>query len=191
MQSLHVSRRTGAQRCLSIVRASRAVTWIVRVCGGMDETGGRSEVAGMTKSSLPHGPAVTPAARYVLVQDGAVRSSENHQRSRWVPERFGRPGGGDQPAGFGGSNRYFGEIAVTPQLGPTQPYWPWVYSVDGEDNADKTLGELWGRSWYAYRYVGSTQGGWGRSRLWGMTLLFADANCTSGVSWAAPPRWRR
>ena len=23
-----------------------------------------------------------------------------------------------------GSNRYFGEIAVTPQLDPTQPYWP-------------------------------------------------------------------
>ena len=31
--------------------------------------------------------------------------------------------------------------------------------MDGEENADKTLGELWGRSWYAYRYVGSTQGG--------------------------------
>ena len=58
-----------------------------------------------------------------------------------------------------GSNRYFGEIAVTPQLDPTQPYWPWVYLVDGEENTDKTLGELWGRSWYAYRYVGSTQGG--------------------------------
>ena len=57
------------------------------------------------------------------------------------------------------SNRYFGEIAVTPQLDPTKPSWPWVYSVDGEENADKTLGELWGRSWYAYRYVGSTQGG--------------------------------
>ena len=60
------------------------------------------------------------------------------------------------------SNRYFGEIAVTPQLDPTQPSWPWVYSVDGEENADKTLGELWGRSWYAYRYVGSTPGGLGR-----------------------------
>ena len=57
------------------------------------------------------------------------------------------------------SNRYFGEIAVTPQLDPTKPSWPWVYSVDGEENAGKTLGELWGRSWYAYRYVGSTQGG--------------------------------
>ena len=57
------------------------------------------------------------------------------------------------------SNRYFGEIAVTPQLDPVEPFWPWVYSVDGEKNADKTLGELWGRPWYAYRYVGSTQGG--------------------------------
>ncbi len=57
------------------------------------------------------------------------------------------------------SNRYFGEIAVTPQLDPTEPSWQWVYSMDGEENADKTLGELWGRSWYAYRYVGSTQGG--------------------------------
>ena len=56
------------------------------------------------------------------------------------------------------SNRYFGEIAVTPQRDPMEPSWPWVYSVDGEENADKTLGELWGRSWYAYRYVGSTQG---------------------------------
>ena len=33
---------------------------------------------------------------------GTVRSSENHQRSRWLPERHGRPGGGDQPAGFAG-----------------------------------------------------------------------------------------
>ena len=57
------------------------------------------------------------------------------------------------------SNRYFGEIAVTPQVDPMEPSWPWVYSVDGEENADKTLGELWGRRWYAYRYVGSTQNG--------------------------------
>ena len=57
------------------------------------------------------------------------------------------------------SNRYFGEISVTPQLDPMEPSWPWVYSVDGEENADKTLGELWGRPWYAYRYVGLTQGG--------------------------------
>ena len=57
------------------------------------------------------------------------------------------------------SNRYFGEIAVTLQLDPTEPSWPWVYSVDGEENADETLGELRGRPWYAYRYVGSTQDG--------------------------------
>ena len=57
------------------------------------------------------------------------------------------------------SNRYFGEIAVTPHLDPMEPSWPWVYSVDGEGNADKRLGELWGRPSYAYRYVGSTQGG--------------------------------
>ena len=135
-------------------------------------------------------------------------------------------------------------------MGPTR----WM----GEENADKTLSELWGRSWYAYRYVGSTQGGLdvvharhsgggsgifnrvvftrtemdrgvdypllrevesrtaaaqtrsprsgvdtvrredpaGRPvagdgpRSWGMTWFFADAICTSDVSWAAPPRWR-
>ena len=32
------------------------------------------------------------------------------------------------------SNRYFGEIAVTPQLDPMEPSWPWIYSVDGEEN---------------------------------------------------------
>ena len=57
------------------------------------------------------------------------------------------------------SNRYFGEVAVAPQLDPATPSWPWVYSVDGEENDDKTLGELWGRPWYAYRYLGSTQSG--------------------------------
>lgn len=57
------------------------------------------------------------------------------------------------------SNRYFGEIVVSPQLNPMTPSWPWVYSVDGDENADKTLDELWGRPWYAYRYVGSTQAG--------------------------------
>ena len=57
------------------------------------------------------------------------------------------------------SNRYFGEIAVSPQLDPMEPSWPWVYSVDGEENTDKRLGELWGRPWYAYRYVGSTPDG--------------------------------
>ena len=57
------------------------------------------------------------------------------------------------------SNHYFGEIAVMPQLNPMELSWPWIYSMDGEENADKKLGELWGRPWYAYRYVGSTQGG--------------------------------
>ena len=57
------------------------------------------------------------------------------------------------------SNRYFGEVAVAPQLDPATPSWPWVYSVNGEENDDKTLGELWGRPWYAYRYLGSTQSG--------------------------------
>jgi len=57
------------------------------------------------------------------------------------------------------SNRYFGEVAVAPQLDPATPSWPWVYSVDREENDDKTLGELWGRPWYAYRYLGSTQSG--------------------------------
>ena len=57
------------------------------------------------------------------------------------------------------SNCYFGEVAVGPQLDPATPSWPWVYSVDGEENDDKTLGEWWGRPWYAYRYLGSTQSG--------------------------------
>ena len=57
------------------------------------------------------------------------------------------------------SNRYFGEITVAPQLEPTERSWPWVYSVDGEENPDKRLGELWGRPWYAYQYVGSTSSG--------------------------------
>ena len=57
------------------------------------------------------------------------------------------------------SNRYFGETSVTPQLDPMEPSWPWIYSVDGEENANKELGELWGRPWYAYQWVGSTQSG--------------------------------
>ena len=57
------------------------------------------------------------------------------------------------------SNRYFGEIGVSRQLDPMEPSWPWVYSVDGEENTDEELGELWRRPWYAYRYVGSTEDG--------------------------------
>ena len=56
------------------------------------------------------------------------------------------------------SNRYFGEIFVTPQTDPLVPSWPWVYSLDGEPNSEQ-LGDFGGQEVYAYRYLGSTQGG--------------------------------
>ena len=40
------------------------------------------------------------------------------------------------------SNRYFGEIFVTPQTDPLVPSWPWVYSLDGDPNSEQ-LGD-WG-----------------------------------------------
>ena len=55
------------------------------------------------------------------------------------------------------SNRYFGEITVTPQLDPSEPSWPWVYSIDGEKEAQKGPDGLWDRPSYAYRWVGSTK----------------------------------
>lgn len=83
------------------------------------------------------------------------------------------------------SNRYFGEIAVTPQLEPTQLSWPWVYSVDGEVTTDKTLGELWGRSWFAYRYLGSTPDG-----LDVVHTRHSGGDRESSTRWCSPePRW--
>ena len=57
------------------------------------------------------------------------------------------------------SNRYFGEIFVTPQTDPLVPSWPWVYSLDGEPTRDGELGDFWGQIFYAYRYLGSTGSG--------------------------------
>ena len=57
------------------------------------------------------------------------------------------------------SNRYFGEIFVTPQTDPLVPSWPWVYSLDGEPTRDGELRDLWGQEVYAYRYVESTDSG--------------------------------
>ena len=69
------------------------------------------------------------------------------------------------------SNRYFGDIFVTPQTDPLVPSWPWVYTVDGEPSGDeelatlrrRLLGDFWGQVWgqevYAYRYLGTTQSG--------------------------------
>ena len=57
------------------------------------------------------------------------------------------------------SDRYFGDIFVTPQADPLVPSWPWVYTLDGEPNGDEELGNYWGRELYAYRYLGSTQSG--------------------------------
>ena len=55
------------------------------------------------------------------------------------------------------SNRYSGEIWVTPQENPMVPSWPWVYSVKGEESTRKELGERWERPWDGYQWVGSTQ----------------------------------
>ena len=57
------------------------------------------------------------------------------------------------------SNRYFGEIFVTPQTDPLVPSWPWVYSLNGEVTRDGELGDFWGQEVYAYRYLGSTDSG--------------------------------
>ena len=57
------------------------------------------------------------------------------------------------------SNRYFGEIFVTPQTDPLVPSWPRVYSLDGEPTRDGELGDRWGQEVYAYRYVDSTDSG--------------------------------
>lgn len=100
------------------------------------------------------------AARYVLFHDGAVRSFK-----KIINVLVGSLSDSGDKAGAinlldsQGSNRDFDEIAVTPELDPIRPSWPWVYPVDGDENADKTLGELWVRSWYAHGYVVSTPGG--------------------------------
>ncbi len=52
------------------------------------------------------------------------------------------------------SNRYFGDVFVTPQTDPLVPPWPAVYSVD-----DEPSGGNWGRERYAYQFVGTTQSG--------------------------------
>ena len=57
------------------------------------------------------------------------------------------------------SNRYFGEIFVTPQTDPLVPSWPWVYSLNGEPTRDGELGDSWGQEYYAYRYLRSTDSG--------------------------------
>ena len=57
------------------------------------------------------------------------------------------------------SDRYFGDILVTPQTDPLVPSWPWVYTLDGGPDRDEELGDFWGQELYAYRYLGSTQSG--------------------------------
>ncbi|MYL11534.1 MAG: hypothetical protein F4010_05220 [Cenarchaeum sp. SB0669_bin_11] len=56
------------------------------------------------------------------------------------------------------SNHYFGEILVEPQANPMTPSWPWVYTVEGE-HGDNHLGDLRGKVFYAYQYLGSTRDG--------------------------------
>ena len=57
------------------------------------------------------------------------------------------------------SNRYFGEVFVTPQTDPLVPTWPWVHTLDGEPYVDVRVASSWRRERYAYRYVGSTPSG--------------------------------
>lgn len=57
------------------------------------------------------------------------------------------------------SNRYYGEIFVTPQTDPLVPSWPWLYALDGEPYAAAQPGSIRGRELFAYRYVGSTPSG--------------------------------
>ena len=60
------------------------------------------------------------------------------------------------------SNRYFGDILVTPQRDPLIPSWPWVYTVDEDPSGDEEDGmpqHNWERERCAYRYVGTTQNG--------------------------------
>lgn len=69
------------------------------------------------------------------------------------------------------SNRYFGDIHVTPQTDPLVPSWPWVYIVEGDPWGDEELTLLWRRAlgdfWgqvhgqevYRYRYIGTTHAG--------------------------------
>ena len=69
------------------------------------------------------------------------------------------------------SNRYYGDVLVTPQTDPLVPSWPWVYTVEGEPREDeeltalrrRLLGDFWGQvrgqEVYRYRYVGTTQSG--------------------------------
>ena len=53
------------------------------------------------------------------------------------------------------SNRYFGDVFVTPQTDPLVPSWRWVYTVDGEPSGDdelatlrrRLLGDFWGQVW--------------------------------------------
>lgn len=69
------------------------------------------------------------------------------------------------------SNRYFGDVHVTPQTDPLVPSWPWVYTVEGEPWSDEKLTVLWrgalggfwgqvrGQEVYRYRYIGTTLAG--------------------------------
>ena len=57
------------------------------------------------------------------------------------------------------SNRYFGEISVTPQTDPLVPSWPWAYTLGGEPHAAAPPGSSWGQELFAYRYVESTPSG--------------------------------
>ena len=57
------------------------------------------------------------------------------------------------------SNRYYGEIFVTPQTDPLVPSWPWLYALDGEPYAAAPPGSIRGQELFAYRYVGSTPSG--------------------------------
>lgn len=54
------------------------------------------------------------------------------------------------------SNRYYGEIFVTPKTDPLVPSWPWVSTKNREPSEDVKRGDSPGQEYHAYRYLGST-----------------------------------
>ena len=58
-----------------------------------------------------------------------------------------------------GSNRYFGEIRVAPQIDPQPPSWPWIYSANRVLSFDGKPNDTYGVEFDAYRYIGSTNSG--------------------------------
>ena len=56
------------------------------------------------------------------------------------------------------SNRYFGEIFVTPQTDPLVPSWPWVSTRNRDLNEDEEGGDFPRQEYHAYRATCKTLG---------------------------------